>query len=321
MNSRLSRFVLDGVPRLAFLRDYGRTWRALPHWVSRATGLRVRYTLAPFSIQLEPTNHCNLRCICCARSRSSRPLGFMDFPLYRRIVNDASRSGVRRIQLYLHGEPLLHPQIVEMIGHAKSSGLMVTVATNGMLFDEGMAKAILALGLSRFDIIQFSILGHSTEVHESIMRGVRHAQVVGHVSQFVRLRKALRQGGPTVETVFYRMPENEHEEERFLKVWSKVVDRACVPRTISKQFAAPGGNGDSLVMRTDPCWRLWERMTVFWNGDVTVCMADVNGERVLGNLGEDSIGRLWRSSALQSLRALHINRRFRETVYCARCDW
>ncbi len=89
----------------------------------------------------------------------------MDFDLFRSIVNGASEIGVKRIHLYLHGEPMLHPRIEEMIQFIKSKDLRLSLTTNGMLFDRQRIRNILDSGLDSGDHIIFSLLGLSQETH------------------------------------------------------------------------------------------------------------------------------------------------------------
>ena len=42
----------------------------------------------PLVLNIEPTNACNLNCYICPRSRSLRKEGYMDFVLYRRIIDE-----------------------------------------------------------------------------------------------------------------------------------------------------------------------------------------------------------------------------------------
>jgi MoaA/NifB/PqqE/SkfB family radical SAM enzyme len=67
----------------------------------------------------------------------------MDYSLFKEIIDDAVNIGVKRIRLFLHGEPMLHPEIVEMIAYIKSKDLFVNITTNGMRLDHEKIEAIL----------------------------------------------------------------------------------------------------------------------------------------------------------------------------------
>jgi radical SAM protein with 4Fe4S-binding SPASM domain len=134
------------------------------------------------------------------------------------------------------------------------------------------------------------------------------------------LRKRLGVNGPIIETVFYRMPENEHEESKFVREWRGVVDHVRVVGDISQSFSEYKQDGVSRVVRTRTCMNLWERMTVFWNGDVTMCCQDVDGDCVLGSLNEQSIKEIWHSRRLLAIKRTHENKRFERIPLCHTCD-
>lgn len=287
----------------------------------KAIGISHRYTEVPYSLQIEPTNHCNLDCISCASSASSRKYGYMDLALFREIIDDASKMGVKMVRLWLLGEPMLHPRIVDMIGYVKQKGLQVRLTTNGMSFDSERIESILQSGVDSGDRVIFSVLGYSKEVHERIMRGVNHSKVIKNIHDFIALRKKHRHNGPVVETIFYVMPENEMERQQFSTYWRSVVDHVRISG-ISKQFAEFGNATNSpRPVRKATCSHLWDRMIIFWNGDVPLCIGDVDGSYCLGNVKELSLSEIWNCEALMSLRKSHQEKRFGELPLCSSCDW
>lgn len=298
---------------------YGKFTYILP----RTVGLYRQVTRFPPSIQIEPTNYCNVRCICCSTMRSTRKRGFMDFDLFKKIIDDAVQNKIQRVHLYLHGEPMLHPKIVEMIGFIKNRGLAVHLTTNGMLFNRNKIIAILNTRVDFADHFVFSILGGSEEVHESIMKRVNHKRVMENISTFLALRKECHMNGPVIETIFYPMPENQHEVGLYLEAYRGYVDHARVAGSISSSFSQYDASNESLQIkpRVRTCSQLWERLTVFWNGDVTICPQDLDGNRVYGNLAEQSIREVCMKEGLLSIKRLHKQGLFEKTPVCYACDW
>lgn len=314
-----------GLEEIKFLRSFDDLklfyYQKLPFFLTRLTGNPIRETEVPPSLQIEPTNHCNLNCICCSRDRLGREKGYMDFNLFQKIINDASEVGVRRIHLYLHGEPLLHPQVIDMIRYIKNRKIGITMATNGMPLNPQKIRDILDSGVNCSDYVVFSILGYSKEVHETIMRGVNHQKVLHNVLNFLELRKECNINGPIIETVFYKMPENEGESREFVQYWRRIVDHVHPVDNISRQLADFGMTNDSIPPRKKTCKNLWERMTVFWNGDVTTCIADLQARMVLGNLKNSSITEIWNSEKSLRIKELHKRKEFNKLDLCSNCDW
>ena len=52
------------------------------------------------------------------------------------------------------GEPMLHPQVTELLVYAKSVGAKMSLITNGSKFDEENSRALLEANV---DMIEFSV--------------------------------------------------------------------------------------------------------------------------------------------------------------------
>ena len=316
-----SRFIFEEVKFLKSFNDLRNLCKKFPYFIPRLTGNFYRGGKTPLSLQIEPTNYCDINCICCSRDRMSRKKGYMNLDLFRKIIDDAASNNVKRIHLYLHGEPLLHPKLIEMIRYIKMRGLGFQMATNGMLLDKAKIQQILNAGVNNADHIIFSILGHSKETHEQIMRGVRHEKVLENISEFLKLRKKFKVNGPIIETVMYVMQENKNEQKKFMKYWRRVADHVRNVGNISEQFSKFKKGDISAPAREKTCKNLWERMTIYWNGDVTICCADLDGNYILGNLEEKSIQEIWNFEKLLSIKTLHKKKQFQELALCSNCDW
>jgi radical SAM protein with 4Fe4S-binding SPASM domain len=279
-----------------------------------------RYHEGPPSIQIEPTNFCNADCICCSVSRSTRPRGNMNLELFHNIIDDASQIGVRRIILFLHGESLLHPNIIDMIRYIKQQNLAFNITTNGMPLNKKKIDDLLDSGLDSGDYISFSILGSSKDVHEGIMRGGNYNRVEKNARYLLNQRKKRKLNGPIVETHFYEMEENTHEKDEYIKKWRGIVDHAVISGKISEAFQKYKQREAPLPPRVRTCSHLWQKMTVFWNGDVTICNQDVDGDWILGNLKENSIKELWTSDKLLSIKKAHKKKDFSNLPLCYDCD-
>jgi radical SAM protein with 4Fe4S-binding SPASM domain len=244
----------------------------------------------------------------------------MEMDLFRNIIDDASSIGVERIRLFLHGEPLIHPRFVEMIRYCKSRGLSTHVTTNGVLFTREKARAFLETGVDSSDHVTFSILGSDKETHEKIMVRGNYDKEVQNIRDLLRLRTEMAVNGPVIETIFYGMQENDNQEGAYLRQWRGVVDHARLGGHVSESFAQYKKEGRSIPERTRTCPNLWEKMTVFWNGDVTICNEDVDGDWILGNLKHETITSIWNGERLKEIRKIHRDKRFDKFPFCNECD-
>lgn len=273
----------------------------------------------PPSIQIEPTNFCNAKCICCSSAHITRKRGYMDFDLFRKIIDEAQELAVGIIHLFMHGEPFLHPRIIDMIRYVKSKGLTVHVTSNCMALDKEKIDAVLHSGLDSSDYFVFSVLGNSVQTHEKIMRGINREKVLANIFEFVRRRNELGLNGPVLETIFYAMPDNMHEKTAFLDFWKGKIDHARVVE-ISRAFSQFEFGKAEDFTRQKTCSNLWERMIVYWNGDVTVCCQDIDGSFSFGNLHDRTIKELWAHPDLAAVKTSHKNGDFGFFSLCKHCD-
>ena len=96
----------------------------------------------PHFIELELTNHCQLDCIMCPHPQMTRPQGFMDINLLKKII-DQVRGHSKDSYLHVQGESLLHPDLIECINYVADAGIRTSLATNMMLLDKEMTHKLL----------------------------------------------------------------------------------------------------------------------------------------------------------------------------------
>jgi len=322
---RTMKFIRYGWEEIKFIKSFQDIEiffnQKLPFLIHRIIGPYFSGSRVPPTLQLEPTNHCNINCLCCPNDKMSRKKGYLDYGLFQKIIDDASRIGVKPVHLYLNGEPLLHPQIVQMIGYIKSKGLGFNLITNGMLLTRDKIKAILRSGVNSADYLTFSLLGHSREVHEQVMKGVRHDTVINNIHEFLSLRDELNVNGPIIQVVLYQLPENRDEISDFVSEWRGKVDHVITVGGVVEKVAKLGFEDvNPLPMRTQTCKLLCERMTIYWNGDVALCAVDWNGENVFGSLKDNTIREIWNCTDLVSVKGKHKEKRFSDLKFCAMCD-
>jgi radical SAM protein with 4Fe4S-binding SPASM domain len=136
----------------------------------------------------------------------------------------------------------------------------------------------------------------------------------------LKIREELKVNGPIIETVYYIMPENQHETQDYLQMWSGVVDHVRLSGEISQSFALSGQDTETAIVRTNTCTNLWQKMTIRWNGEVILCCNDVNGKIILGNVKDQPISEIWNSDKLLSIKRIHKRKEFERIPMCYTCD-
>lgn len=101
----------------------------------------------PHELMVEVTMKCNYDCIHCFRRKLiNEVFGEMDLRLYRELLRQAKDAKVNKIVFSGWGEPLVHPNILDMMSDAKKYGFKVLLNTNGSLLRD-YAEDIVRLGI------------------------------------------------------------------------------------------------------------------------------------------------------------------------------
>jgi len=137
----ISKLYCDTIEASDVLR-YGRKSSSLPSHL-----LQFSEDKRPVVI-MNITKRCNLKCVhCYAGANDDRPSGEMSVDELMRIIDDLAEFGCP-VVLFSGGEPLLHPDIVRLAGHAVKSGMRAVISTNGTLITPELAGELATVGLS-----------------------------------------------------------------------------------------------------------------------------------------------------------------------------
>ena len=91
---------------------------------------------------------CNLRCVhCYSHSRNKEYTGELNTGEAKKFIEDLAGFGSPVI-LFSGGEPLMRPDILELIEYAKGLDMRAVLSTNGTLITEDTAAKLKELGLS-----------------------------------------------------------------------------------------------------------------------------------------------------------------------------
>lgn len=122
-------------------------------------------------IAWEVTRSCNLACKHCrAEAHPEKYPGELDTEEAIKLIDSFPETG-NPIIIFTGGDPMMRPDVYELIAHARSRGLPCAFAPNGTLITRESARKIKESGVSRCSI---SIDGANAESHDAF-RGVEGA--------------------------------------------------------------------------------------------------------------------------------------------------
>ncbi|MGR3309169.1 MAG: 12,18-didecarboxysiroheme deacetylase [Candidatus Brocadiales bacterium] len=91
---------------------------------------------------------CNLKCVhCYSQSKDLEYPGELTTKEAKAMLDDLAEFGVP-VMLFSGGEPIMRPDLLELIAYAKEKGLRAVISTNGTLITEEKARELKDIGLS-----------------------------------------------------------------------------------------------------------------------------------------------------------------------------
>jgi AdoMet-dependent heme synthase len=132
-------------------------------------------------IAWETTGACNLSCTYCRASARPEPsIDELTTDEALKFLEDV--SPLKPLMIFSGGEPLMRPDIFQLLGRASSLGIRASLATNGTLFSPEMVDKVASSGVNRVSI---SLDGASAEVHDAtrgegtfdrVMEGIKNLE-------------------------------------------------------------------------------------------------------------------------------------------------
>ncbi len=61
-------------------------------------------------------------------------------------------------------------------------------------------------------------------------------------------------------------------------------------------------------------------MSIYWNGEVSLCCMDSDSGHILGNIRKQSVEEIWNSNKLEKIREMSRNLNYEKLSLCKTCD-
>lgn len=227
---------------------------------------------------------------------------FFPFELFPKIADEMTKYPWSILRFHGRGEPLLHPNYVEMMAYAKKVGVgTVTSFTNAILLDKEKTEAILDTGL---DLLELSIDAFSESLYREFRGTDYFHRVLQNAKNFI---KARNKRGNSVKTKVIvsavDSPEFQPEKEAFKKYWLERADTV-----IFRPYHTYGGRLPPISVcqqeEVVPCAQLWTRFSINPWGKVNACFNDWADTEIVGDLNqpEATIAKIWRSEKFETIR-------------------
>lgn len=270
----------------------------------------------PLRIWLEPTDKCNLACpLCINKTIPEDTKGYMEWGLFKNIIGQLAGE-ICDINLFHRGEPLLHPQIAEMVSYIKEKGLTSRIHTNATMLTEGLSASLLKNGL---DYISFSFDGFDKETYERNRVNADFEKTLNNIQNFLRIKKA--SGKKTFAVLqIINSGVNTDKKSEFLNLFKNLpLDKISI-RTPHNWAGGIPVSGIEKAKKPITCTFPWYGLTIFQNGRVVPCCQDYNGEIFLGDANNTGLSDIWNGKTMQDIRRDFSKKDYSRYSPCAGCD-
>lgn len=311
--------------------------------------LRVRNVRArPLKLTFEPTGVCQLRCPLCPTGlrNQARRGEHAELETFKRLMDEIGRY-VFFIDFFNWGEPLLNPQLEDMVQIAGSNRIGTCISSNLSLpLPDERIKRLLTCGL---DEIMVSLDGVSQQTYSTYRRGGNYELVLGNMRRIIEMRNTLGLKKPYVKWRFLVFKFNESEIEKARELAGSIgVDRLIFEAPYinderfnlsqeDKKTVASWGSDDRAYNRNHPLYKGlggktpsaksvrcdWHYVSscINWDGTVSPCCTLYDDADSFGKLtGEKSYMAVYNNANYRAIRDRFAHRLDRNTdLACERC--
>ncbi len=262
---------------------------------------RIIYHSYPYSIAVEPTNHCQLQCPECpvGNKNSTRPKGNIDFEHFKSLI-DTTKNTIFNLSLYFQGEPFLNKNIFEYIEYASQKKIFVNTSTNAQCIDELTAEKIVLSGLH---YIIVSMDGYSQESYSAYRQGGQFEKVINALQYIYTAKKKFKSIFPIVEVQCLLLSTTENHRKKIISLAKKHganriqfktaqfynLTSPLMPQNAKNSRYKLNSNG--IYQHKSPhkglCHRAWTSVVITYDNQILPCCFDKNASFSYGNFNEN----------------------------------
>src|SRR5689334_5156233 len=201
------------------------------------------------------------------------------------------------------GEPMIHPNIFEMIRITHDAGIRTGMSTNATLLDEKRADMLLDSGL---DYVILAFDGATKESYEKYRIGATFEKTRANILAFLD-KKIERKSKIYVVLQMVMLKDNSHEVDAYRKLWSiPGVDEIRFKRDEIRIDGSRIPHTEFKTRRRNPCHLLWRGpLYVRYDGLAFPCCY-MYDEPPVGDLKKQSVMEVWNSTEMVKLREAHL---------------
>jgi len=252
-------------------------------------------------IYIEITNICNLKCKFCPET--NREKEFMSTQNFEKIIKQVHKY-TNLVCLHVKGEPLLHPDLEELVKILEKYDLKVNITTNGTLINEKLdvlkkSKAVRQINFSIHSLTQ------NTELEAEYLNSIfKSTEELSHKIISYRLWNIANLQENSINNEIIKEIENYYKILNLAEIlkqnsFLKLRDNLFINQDI--EFTWPNINGKEII-KEGRCLALKDQIAILVDGTVVPCCLDNNGDIPLGNILNENIDSILNSNKTQTIK-------------------
>lgn len=265
-------------------------------------------------VYIEISDYCALNCGFCPSARREKARGEMDLELFRRVCAEV-RGIARRVCLHLLGDPLSVDCLNAYLRVAGDLGLKVEIVSSGLFLSKHSFKSLLSAPIAQVCFSLSAMIANPTRFNATHLAQILDFcdYALSHKSEaFINLRlQNVYVESNALDSILSAIGVHFSRDIKSIKTALKNGERIRLARKIlllsKRQFQWRRDNlthskSTQSSIRQNAgrfCLALQKQIGILSNGVLVPCCMDYAGEAELGNLNENSLKYILKSSAFQ----------------------
>ena len=314
-------------------------------------GLRVGAEEFPLQVIISIIYPCNFGCPYCPYTDGNSELrkfyrqnkaDLLPVELWQKMADECGIYGAW-MRCTGGGEPMLHPQMVDMIEYAKAKGARIWLNTNGSVLGPSakMRQKLQRIIQANIDLIEFSMDAGDAETYAKVRppRGGEPRNPaqwwnnhLDNVRTALEYRKEFKSPTRIVVSIIQQQAIEDKLEDA-IRFW---LNEIGVDDVITRKFLTWDDNtsmdfdssldphlyADLPLGKKEPCVWPFERLNVDTLGRIALCGQDISfsTSNLFPTLWESSIQEIWQGERFNWYRRMHLEGRGSEVAPCRGCS-
>lgn len=285
----------------------------------------------PYYLDVELTNFCNFNCCFCPTGTKAmqRIRGHMPDNVADAIAENVKKYNIPAVRFIRWGEPTLHSNYLSILEKVKNAGALIHINTNGSLLDEEQIQKLLDMHL---DSIKFSFQGADEGTYNEMREGGDYLRLLDMVRKFYEMRG--EKDYPYIQISTTLTGETAEQIEGFKSDIGDYCDYYNVGYTKLNHLNVDTMNIDEeekkKIRRLQEhetinhtfrpvCVEAFDKLSINWNGDVTLCCGDYDNFMLVGNILDMDLKQIFNSRAADIYRDAIAKMQYGKIKCCSNC--